>query len=381
MRKTTIILALILTLISCKQKSNNYEKLIIGDWKSFYEIPKETKNKNIIILPRRLSPFGESGYSFYRNGEVENKIGYFDLTKKDNDGRSKRKFLGSYTKYRIKNDSLETFDLKDKKWVNIKIFKLTKDSLILEYNDKSKEKFLKQNYKIDPQNSFDKVIVSTSGCYGTCPIDDIMISKSGEIEYYGKMYVNLKGFCKSKISQKSFLNIENNYKKANFINLKDNYIASRTDAMTITTTFIKDGKILKTITDYGNESPTEMKWATLPIIFINQNIKLERIDESKKFVDFGYVSFVSGKKICELTKSESFYLKSLLQNSEESKKNFKVKYTINYWANDTKKKVESDGQYFKFETKKGEFTILNLGYNFLEKNGLLKRIRDKTEYD
>jgi hypothetical protein len=381
MRKTTIILALILTLISCKQKSNNYERLIIGDWKSFYEIPKETTNEDIIILPRRFSPFGESGYSFYKNGEVENKTGYFDLTEKDNDGRNKRKFLGSYTKYRIKNDSLETFDLKDKKWVNIKIFKLTKDSLILEYNDKSKEKFLKQHYKIDPLTSFDKVIVSTSGCYGTCPVDDIMISKSGEIEYFGKMYVNQKGFCKSKISHKSFNKIESNYKKANFINLKDDYIASRTDAMTITTTFIKDDKILKTITDYGNESPTEMKWATLPIVFLNQNIKLERKDEPRKFVDFGYARFISGKKVCELTKSECFYLKSILQNCEESKNNFKVKYTINYWTDDTEKKIESDGQYFKFETKKGEFTTLNLGYNFLEKNNLLKRIRNKTEYD
>ncbi|WP_281228560.1 DUF6438 domain-containing protein [Flavobacterium aquiphilum] len=381
MRKTTIILALILTLISCKQKSNNYGRLIIGDWKSFYEIPKETTNEDIIILPRRFSPFGESGYSFYKNGEVENKTGYFDFTEKDNDGRNKRKFLGSYTKYRIKNDRLEMFDLKDKKWVNIKIFKLTKDSLILEYNDKSKEKFLKQHYKIDPLNSFDKVIVSTSGCYGTCPIDDIMISKSGEIEYYGKMYVDQKGYCKSKISRKSFIKIENNYKKANFINLKDDYIASRSDAMTITTTFIKDGKILKTITDYGDESPTEMKWATLPIVFLNQNIKLERKDEPRKFVDFEYARFISGKKVCELTKSECFYLKSILQNCEESKKDFKVKYTINYWTDDTEKKVESDGQYFKFETKKGEFTTLNLGYNFLEKNNLLKRVRNKTEYD
>lgn len=380
MRKTTILVTLILTLISCKQKSNNYERLIIGDWKSFYEIPRETKNKDLIILPRRLSPFGESGYSFYKNGEVENKTGYFDLAN-GNDGRSTREFLGNCTKYRIKNDSLETFDLKDKKWVNFKIVTLTKDSLILEYNDKSKEKFVKQNYKIEPQNSFDNLIVSTSGCDGTCPVDDIMISKNGEIEYYGEMYVNQKGFSKSKISPKSFANIENNYKKANFMNLKENYIASRSDAMTITTTFIKDGKILKTITDYGHESPTEMKWATLPIVYLNQNIKLERKDDFKNFIDFQYVGFVSGQKVCELTKSESFYLKYLLQHSQESKKNFKVKYTINYWAAGTKKKIESDGQYFKFETKKGEFTTLNLGYNFLEKNGLLKRIIDKTQYD
>jgi hypothetical protein len=379
--KITTIFLLFITLISCKQKSDNYEKLIIGDWKIFYEIPKDTTKIGPIKLPPRRNTFGESGFTFYENGKVENKLGYFDLSKKNEDGRVKRKFLGTFTKYRINQDSLETFDLISKTWVNIKIFKLTKDTLILEYNDKSKENFSKQNYKIDPRNSFDKVIVSTSGCYGTCPVDDIMISKTGELEYFGGMYVNQKGRYKSKISQESVSQIEKNYSKANFINLKDNYIDSRTDAMTITTTFIKNDKILKTITDYGSVSPTEMQWATLPIVFLNQNIKLERKDEPRKFVDFGFVLFVSGKKVCGLTKSECFYLKSILQNCEESKKNFKVKYTINYWADDTEKKVESDGQYFKFETEKGKFTTLNLGYNFLEKNNLLKRIRNKTEYD
>lgn len=381
MKKVSIFL-LVLIFVSCSKKSNNYEKLIIGDWKSFYEIPKPKTNKeNIELPPPPPRHFGESGFSFYNNGEVENKLGYFDISQKDENGRTKRNFLGSFTKFKIKNDSLETYDLVNKKWTNIKIFKLTKDSLILEYLDKTKEKFTKQNYKNDSQSSFDKVIVSTSGCYGTCPVNDIMISKTGEIEYYGEMYVNKKGYYKSKISQESFIKIENNFRKANFINLKDKYTANHTDDMEITTTFIKNGKILKSISDYGSESPTEMQWATLPIIYINQKIKLEEKENLKKYIDFGYVRFINGNKVCELTKSETFYLKSLLQQSEESNQNFKPKYIIKYWSNDMDKIVQSDGQYFKFEKEKGKFITLNIGYNFLEINNLLKRIRNKTEYD
>jgi Domain of unknown function (DUF6438) len=381
MKKISLFL-LVLIFVSCNKKENNYEKLIIGDWKSFYEIPMPNTNKgNNELPPPPPIHFGDSGFTFYKNGEVEDKLGYFDISKKDENGRIKRRFLGSFTKFKIDNDSLKTFDLVNKKWINIKIFKLTKDSLILEYSDKSKEKFTKQNYKIDSQNSFDKVIVSTSGCFGTCPVNDIMISKTGEIDYYGEMYVNKKGNYKSKISLEDFMKIENNFKKANFINLKDKYTASHTDDMEITTTFIKNGIIIKSISDYGSESPTEMQWATLPIIFLNHKIKLVEKENLKKYIDFGYVRFINGKKVCELTKSESFYLKSLLQKSDESNQNFKPKYIINYWSNDKDKKILSDGQFFKFVNEKGKFITLNLGYNFLERNNLLKRIRDKTEYD
>lgn len=208
-----------------------------------------------------------------------------------------------------------------------------------------------------------------------------MISKNGMVKYYGRMYVDNEGSFKSNISSKTFIGIMNNFKKANFLKLKDTYTANHTDDATITTTFIKNGKILKTVSDYGRESPVEMQWATLPVMCLNQLIKLEPIDEPRKFVNLGSGAFVYGNKICNLTKSECFYLKSLLQDCKETKQNFKPKYLVKYWENDTDKEVQTDGQYFKFEISKGKFVTLNLGFNFLEINNLLKRTRQKTEYD
>ena len=163
--KVITIYLLFITFISCTQKSTDYENLILGDWKIYYEPPKITSDSTIILLPpRERNLFGKPGFSFFKNGEMENKLGYFDLNKKHENGRTKRIFLGTFTKFKINDTCLKTFDLADQKWINTKIFKLTKDTLILEYNDKSKETFVKQNYIIDSQNSFDKIIVSTSGC-------------------------------------------------------------------------------------------------------------------------------------------------------------------------------------------------------------------------
>ncbi|REG92206.1 DUF6438 domain-containing protein [Flavobacterium aquicola] len=379
--KVTTLFLLIITLISCNSKSNKYDELILGDWIEVLEKVQTQRNENGIKLPPKLNRNTVLGYSFAKKGIVENKLGYFDRSRKDKDGRTKTKFLGTTTKYKIENDSLKTYNLIDKKWFNAKILKLTKDTLILEYKDKSKDKFIRKKYKTDNIKSFDKIIISTSGCYGFCPVRDIIISKSGEIFYYGKMYVDKKGFFKSKISTKDFLKIENDFKKANYMNLKDEYIASHTDDMTITVTFVKNDQILKTITDYGNESPTELKWAVLPTLFLDQQIKLEQINNSKVYMDFGYCNFIDGNQLIELTKSECFYLKILLLSCREVKKDFKSKYIIHYWENETEKKMKTDGQYFKFEIEKGKFIILDLGYNFLDKNNLLKRIRKKNEYD
>lgn len=381
MRKLKTLFILSITLISCNTKTRNYEKLIVGDWEKVIEKIEISENSEIVILPPRQNRGGNIGYYFAENGVFENKLGYFGKNKKDSEGRTKSQFLGTQTKYKIVDDGLETYDLTSNKWENIKIDKLTKDSLILEYKDKSKEKFAKRNYNTAKVRSFDKIIVSTSGCYGSCPVTDIIISKSGEIIYNGEMYVNKKGLFKSKISQEDFLKIETDFKKANYINLKDEYIANHTDDMTLTVTFVENNQIIKTITDYGRESPTELKWAVLPIIFLNQKIRLEQFKNSKAYIDFGFGDFEKGNEICVLTKSECFYLSNLLQNCKEENVNFKSKYIIRYWSNDNKKKVETDGQYYKFQIEKDKFITLNLGFNFLEKNNLLKRLRNKTEYE
>jgi hypothetical protein len=381
MRKLKTLFILSITLISCNTKTRNYENLILGDWEKVIEKFEISEKNEIIKLPPRQNRNGNIGYYFAENGVFENKLGYFGKNKEDNDGRKRNQFLGTQTKYKIVDDSLETYDLTSNKWENVKIDKLTKDSLILEYKDKSKEKFTKRNYNTSKVRSFDKIIVSTSGCYGSCPVTDIIISKSGEIIYNAEMYVNKKGLFKSKISKEYFFKIETDFKKANYINLKDEYIANHTDDMTLTITFIENNQIIKTITDYGRESPTELKWAVLPIIFLNQKIRLEQFENSKSYIDFGSGDFEKGNKICEITKSECFYLSNLLQNCKEENVKFKSKYIIRYWSNDNKKKVETDGQYYKFQIEKDKFITLNLGFNFLEKNNLLKRLRNKTEYE
>jgi hypothetical protein len=225
------------------------------------------------------------------------------------------------------------------------------------------------------------VIVSSTGCYGRCPVTDIEINKNGEIIYNGGSFSSIKGNYKSKINHSQFLKINLSFLKSNWANLENEYIARWTDDETVYITFIKNDRIIKTIEDYGAKSPTEFIWAYTPIRFLQQSIKLEKNIKETNILDFNYISFKFANKICDLTKSESFYLKNLLSKSSEVKNSFEEKYIIKYWSNDIKKKIVTDGRYYKFENNDGRFVILDLKYDFLKKNILLQRFRNITEYD
>ncbi|WP_296149658.1 DUF6438 domain-containing protein [uncultured Flavobacterium sp.] len=377
---TTLIL--ILTLVSCKQKSkNDYESKIIGEWKYVKELEKPNKNGN--IPPPPPPPFGsqEVGYDFNNDGTFDYKLGFFKYIKGDENHQSQNVYLGNTSNYKIENDSLKLYDLSTKKWDSYKIASIKFDTLKIINSEGKIDKFHKLNYQLDNSKSFDKIIISSTGCYGRCPVTDIEINKSGHVIFKGGYCSSIKGNYKSKISKELFSKINLSFLKSNWTSLENEYISSWTDDETVYVTFVKNGTIIKTIEDYGGKAPTEFIWAYTPIRYLQQNIKLEKNAIDTTLFDFNYIGFKKKDVICSLTKSESFYLKNLLSKSSITEKSFIEKYTIEYWSNDIKKKIVTDGRYYKLEKNKGEFIILDLKYDFLKQNNLVQRFRKVTEYD
>lgn len=375
---TTFIL--ILTIVSCKQKSKfDYENKIIGEWKYVREIGKPNKNGKIPPPP----PFGnkEVGYEFYKNGEFEYKLGFYKYIQGDENHESQNLYFGTNSKFKIQNDSLKLYDISEKKWNSLKIVGIESDTLKIINNVGEISKFKKLKYKINNSESFDKVIVSSTGCYGRCPVTDIEINKNGEVIYNGGSYSSIKGNYKSEISHSQYLKINLSFLKSNWKNLENEYISRWTDDETVYVTFIKNNKIIKTIEDYGAKAPTELIWAYTNVRFLQHNIKLNKEINETYFLDFNHINFRIKNQICSLVKSESFYLKNLLSKSKEVNIDFQEKYTIEYWSNDIKKKIITDGRYYKFEKAKHQFITLDLGYNFLKQNNLIERFRNKTNYD
>ena len=167
MRATSTYILTFLTLFSCRSKHDQtLEKSIIGEW-TFTKIEdKRNRNQNDKSLPP--PPFGNmiNGYIFSDSGQCENKIGYFKRIEGNVGEDRKTLFLGNTTKYKIEDDSLKIYDLARNIWKNTKIHSVISDTLTLQTGDSIFAKYSKVAYKIDKNESYDKIIVSSSGCFG-----------------------------------------------------------------------------------------------------------------------------------------------------------------------------------------------------------------------
>jgi hypothetical protein len=380
-----LVLTGFLSLIfSCQRKATDYEKLILGEWifVTDFQNPAPTTT-NSDLPPPPPPPFDnvKRGYIFAPDGNCEYKTGYYKGIARKDYGRSSVQFLGTHTKFKIEDDSLKIFNLSDSSWWAVKIFSITPDSMIFQFTDSTFSKYSRSLYHIDSSEVFDQIIVSSSGCYGTCPRSDVLIMRSGEMIFHGKEFNTKNGYFKGYVENQQYAKIENDFKKSSFLNLADKYFSGGTDYEEISVSFIKDDTIIKTISDYGNGAPPELYWAYTPTRFLYQSISLDTISNIPEYLLIDHLRFEKGNKICPLSRSESFYLWNLLLNSTVVQIAFIPQYNLGFRGSGDLLEITTDGQYFKFKMKdKSQFT-LKLNRNFLIVNNFDSKFRPKEEYE
>jgi hypothetical protein len=111
--------------------------------------------------------------------------------------------------------------------------------------------------------------------------------------------------------------------------------------------------------------------------YLYQQIKLVPLKVEKPLLSIWRIKFSKGNEICDLTKSESFYLLTEIFEGKETNHKFENKYQIQFWNNEAKKEtIYTDGRFFKLKDK-----IIDIGYNFLIVNNLTDQFRQKNKYD
>ncbi len=321
------------------------------------------------------------GFEFFPDGKVMIKKGYNKIAQKNDDRLII--YLGSVTQFKIEDDSLRIFDLKDSIWESYKIIRMTNDTLLLSNSVNNIELFRKMKYNSDNVPSFDKIILSSSGCYGICPMMNIMIDSSGYVELLTERHNPRNGHFKSLISAAKFKELRDNFRKINYLKLKDRYSSSFTDGEYISVTFLQNNKIVKSIYDYGYDSPAELQWAYVPIRFLNQELKLDTVPQTiVPYFNLEFVTFKDKTKQLRLTKSEAFLLWKYLQHGKKVDLSEHLSYELllveNYIEEDIEKdcfghlyfleKIETDGRYFKIYLKNSRPYVIDIGFNFIERN-------------
>ena len=341
---------------------------LIGEWSEIDEIKSDD-----LPPPPFNRPFGI--------GFTEDKIEIFNGFIKDEQDSVTRKwqsnYKGTFTDYKVQGDSIFILNPFNENWeFKWKIKKQLTDTLILTRNDTTFIKLERNNKKTNID--FDQIIFSSSFCYGTCPVIDISIDNKNKIYFHGEAYVKPLGFYESKIDSLKTKYIFSKFGKANIDNLQNEYMVYHTDDATITTTFIKNGRIVKTIHDYGKAGPKELVWAYVPIENLYTQIELDSLKNNQKIhskIEFG--NFKNENHFLPIEKSESFFLWMEINKSKIVTENFNSKYAITYWQSEPTEnekqqdkidRIETDGRFFKFYYKKQKSVTYDLGYDFIKRN-------------
>jgi hypothetical protein len=350
------------------------------------EVKTATKGHNItgewILDTVDMQPrlFRKYNFRFYNDGTCDNKDGFYLNVTPDrlNDKSDCSVYMGTKAFYRIKGDSLKISDNNGNDWMKFKFSSVGPEKMVL-WGDSGYEQFsnVKFHFKkvvkpVAEQQHYDAIIVSRGPCYGSCPINGTYIDAKGNYFFNGVTFNSQNEFFVSNGNSKTFSEFENRFNRAGITKLKEGYSASMTCGDTNEVTFIKNGKIFKTISDYWSASPPDFRQAYEALSYKYQSLNVDYVYDEKFDHNIRFSRFMGKSTRYVLSDSEGFYLHVLLYKSKPTAIKFNPKYNLDYFywgkSNDTVVKIETDGRYYRFITKEGQPKVFDLGFDFVERN-------------
>ncbi len=146
----------------------------------------------------------------------------------------------------------------------------------------------------------------------------------------------------------------------------------------ITITFLKDGRIYKTITDYGGNAPADLVWAYARLRHLHCWIKLTKLSNTElpAYLRMRFLSFMKGNTICGLTQSESFLLWSYLYKGKQTTQLATPRFNLRnfLWSPDNNEysdeanNIRTDGRLYTFFVKGQKPVTIDIGFNFFDRN-------------
>lgn len=368
MRFYIIITIVLIFFSSCNKRQLSDDELLLGDWQ--YDttlVMKKTSKENVF---RSLPPFSLAPeFEFLPNGNCHYKNGLFERGYGNKEGMScYAKFKGTALKYNFKNSNLILKYLNDSLFLKYAVKKVTEDSLILigSQND------LRFYSRVKPNTNrviFDKIIVSTTGCFGSCRVATVVINKNGTVLMNNQNYTEDDGLFIGKISEKEFKAINDRFNKIDIASLKHDYSINASDGQSVSVQFIKDNKRYNTVNDYMEQAPPLLIQAYNPVIYLSQTIKTKNKITNPDF-DFNNIGNFDFKDnhFYSLSHEQETELLIDLYKSKKTNVVFNRIYELNLYNKKYDEfKVYSDGRYFKFIKKDKSNVTYDLGYNFLKR--------------
>ncbi|NHN26951.1 hypothetical protein FIA58_014805 [Flavobacterium jejuense] len=367
----------IFILFSCKKEEKNP---LIGNWAVKEKLNDEYNDYENFGLNILNDSILEYKFGFYEDVPTIMKTLNFDRRKTDMKITALR-FLGTKTKYKVKNSTLQFWDLADSIWIKYQIKTLNNNNLILEDKNQNKYDLVKDTIIYNDSTLYDAIIVDR---------DHIGLGLTGRNTTYinrnGTMYFKGLGFNTSEDDFITQLNsniikpIFEKFNEIDILKMKDNYRCTAPDSQNNSITFVKNGKIIKTIQDCTRRAPIDFYAAYNELSYLYQKVKNK--------IDYNFIldnrlhfpSFENSIVQHKIYNSEFFLLELELQKGKETTIPFETKYTLYFsYRNGNQgflfSKIETDGRYYKFYYNDTTTKTIDIGYNFIEANPIISSER------
>jgi len=341
MTRRILVLIVAILCFCCESKKETFFGYndLVGEW----ELIKSDTTLGLAEDRYTLSAFGFTGFStlmFHEDSTMEPyyKSRYTAFPKK---GPHILKFLGRTTRFKIINDSIRVINppgcihknKPDNKPVAVR--KLTKDSLVLDFNKAIISTYKRVYQNLDTMPTFDAIILSSSWCLGPCPISSTLIKSDGSVVYLGESTVERTGLYTGTITKKTYNQIQDYFRRADIKNIDAYFESPESEGGRISITFIKDGKIYKSIIDDGGPGPEKLMYAYAPLLFLNQYTDLKKVvpEANPPHQDYAYRAFIKGNQIIKLSSSEAFLLWDYLRQARISQQKVTPRFNLGFIRN------------------------------------------------
>lgn len=372
--KNFIIILLLFLLISC---SKNKNEAIYGNW--YFE--KELPSAELKDYPNRFT--SELNFEISNDSIIAFKTGFYHPVsfRMEYNDLSTLYYLGNKTKYKFINNSKIVFeDLTYNELDTIIITKYNNDEL---YIEKDKRKYLlkkKPKVKYDA-NFYDAIVVNKGPCFGSCPINSTYLNKNGKFIFNGVMYNSENNYFHSNLKKEQVSEVFNSFRNINVMNLNNNYTQMVTCSSSSSITFIKNNRIVKTISDYAESTPIDLSYAMENLSYLYQKSKMNYYYNPfiENMLEIG--SFENKNSKYRLVDSEMSFLQNSINNGKKVKKSFRKLFELHFFENPyshqkvSLKNIYTDGRYYQINYLDNNSITIDIGHNFVENNPIIKQKR------
>jgi hypothetical protein len=364
-----ILIWLCLVLNSCNFRTENkslYDDLIEGEW-------IQVKNSIDTISYDSLWKC-----MIFKNKQCKIYPGFYDYKIFD---WVQINYLGNTTSYKIDSNSVKIYNLVKHQWDELKIKKLSRDSLILNYPTNIEYLYIKSTNKEKFKQTFDEIILlnESIGKYRTDY--KIILSKNSKAQIQAYNFNN-KSIGKKNciIESKLTDSIFSLFNHVNITSLKNEYSPVddnnfNYDSKQITTVaFVKNNKVIKEVQIIDDSGPLDLHLAYEPIrsIFDLNRSECKIAVDNEIYSDFNSSIYTCDeKKYYDLLKTESYLIKMKINKAKEIKGRIKdiYKFKSDFHF------IFSDGRFIR---KEGSEKIYDVGYQFIDSTRLKMVVKEEA---